>query len=541
MSRSGENARPAELWCALAGLVLLVIASCGAGASSGGSSSSLAAPAWIVANAGDASVSVAWAPSSGAQSYTLYWSTAPNVDVATAAHVDDVASPFVHQGLINGDDYFYVVTATDSAAESAPSDEIEASPSSSSSLYDPPWANVASLTTISFDYDNGLTQIQNGANLKATIAALQPGDRLELGTGTYSTNSYFGVDLQGTQANPIWIVAKAGESPVITRPNASQNAINVGVSHVTKFVCMRGLEITGGSAGIRLYSVQDFWLDRCHVHHTDEAGVTANTADTARLYLTRNEVDHTLGTGEGFYLGANNGLWVMSDSVVALNHVHDTGGTQGDGIEIKQGSFGNWVAENLVHDTPYPCILLYGTGGNAFNLVEKNICWNSGDNVMQVQGEAIVRNNLLMHGANGFGSHDHQGQVRDLTFVHNTIVNPGKGAQLSNWSGRPGMVFANNVVYSQTSQSIAFGGGSSGVTFSGNVVVGSVGGASSGWTVGNGLADFNGVAWDASQRDATLSGASAILASGDPLFEVADDLTGAARVGTVEAGCYDGP
>jgi hypothetical protein len=522
MGRSSKDVRAAAYSCALVGLVSLFV-SCG-----GNGGAAEVAPTDAAQSAGVSAALRVPPENVEAQRIGALAMPTPSAESARTVHVPRPLSTRVEEA-----------SSSTFASEAA-------SPSSGSSIaapaasYFPIWASTPALNTISFDYDSAVSSTQNGANLKARIATLKPGDRLEIGPGTYSINSYFGVDLQGTLVAPIWIVAKAGATPVITRPNASQNAMNVGVSKATRFVCIRGLEITGGSAGIRLYAVQDFWLDRCHVHHTNEAGVTANTADTARLYLTRNQVDHTLGTGEGFYLGANNAQFVMRDSVVALNHVHDTAGTQGDGIEIKQGSFGNWVAQNLVHDTKYPCILLYGTGGNPFNVVERNICWNAGDNVMQVQGEALVRNNLLMNGTNGFGSHDHQGQVRDLTFVHNTIVNPTKGAQLSNWSGRPGMVFANNVVYSETSQSIAFSG-SSGVTITGNVVVGPVTGASSGWKVGGGLSDFKSVTWDASQKDASLSATSKILGSGDPLWEVADDITGKPRIGRVEAGCYDGP
>ncbi len=521
-------------------LVALAVGCAGGGGSSDSTSSAPSAPASLSAIAGDGQNLIDWPPVLGATGYTLHWSNTTPIDLATASTIDADSPPVLHQGLVNGSTYYYCVTAWNAAGVSAPSPEASAVPASSASVYDPPWGATSSLTTASFDYDNALTSAQNGANLKAALLALQPGDRLQIGTGTYSVNSLFDLDLQGTALAPIWIVAEPGATPVLTRADASQNALNIGVSKTTRYVCLRGIEITGGDTGVKLYSCDQLWMDRCHIDYVGGPGIAANSADTAHLYLTRNEIDHTGGTGEGLYLGANYGAHLMSNSIVALNLIHDTGGTQGDGIEVKQGSYGNWVAENVVHDTHYPCILLYGTAGQAFNLVEKNVCWNSGDNVMQVQGEAIVRNNLLMNGANAFGSHDHQGSVTDLTFVHNTLINSGRGAQLSNWSGRPNMVFANNVVYSQNSQSISFSG-STGVTISGNIVVGAVSGASSGWIVGAGLGDFNDVSWDAVHRDASLSIASSILASGDPVWEVADDITGAARVGTVEAGCYDGP
>jgi len=166
------------------------------------------------------------------------------------------------------------------------------------------------------------------------------------------------------------------------------------------------------------------------VHNVAAAAVTANTNNTDHLYLTRNEIHHTGGTGEGMYLGANAGAVIMHDSVIALNHVHDTNGptvTQGDGIELKQGSWGNLIAENLVHDCGFPCILVDGTAGQPQNTVERNTCYNSGDNVMQIQGECIVRNNLAMNGAStAFASQNHQGLPTNIQVTHNTFINSGR-------------------------------------------------------------------------------------------------------------------
>ena len=103
-----------------------------------------------------------------------------------------------------------------------------------------------------------------------------------------------------------------------------------------------------------------------HLHHAGGEGITTNTRDTSHLFITRNhfhDFTNPRATGEAMYLGANHGKVVMSYSVIAQNHVHDCGGTQGDGIEVKQGSHHNWIYRNHVHDTNYPCILAYGTGG----------------------------------------------------------------------------------------------------------------------------------------------------------------------------------
>lgn len=422
----------------------------------------------------------------------------------------------------------------------APAPTPSPSPAPSSAVYDPPWASAAPARTLRLDRDPALTDGQNGDRLVAALRALVPGDRLEVGGGRWSIDRYFDLVLAGTASAPIWVVAQQGQTPVITRPDANQNVINLGAGGPVSYLCLRGLEVTGGSALVRLYQCSNVWLDRCHLHDNAEAAITANTANTDHLFITRNEIHHTGGTGEGMYLGANNGVVVMRDSVIALNHVHDCGGTQGDGIEVKQGSHGNLIAENLVHDTNYPCITVYGTGGQARNVIERNVCYRSNDNVMQVQGEATVRNNLLIAGAgSGFHTHDHQGQTLELTVVHNTIVSSGRGMNLLSWSNRANMVLANNAIYSQ-GDAVTFGGGSVGVVVSGNVALGRISGYTGpGFAGGAGLADFVDVAWDASKRDARPAAGSPLRGAGDAAHATTSDLTGAPRSTPVDAGCHE--
>lgn len=362
------------------------------------------------------------------------------------------------------------------------------------SRYQPDWAAIPPIRKIR--HTNA-----NGDSLVKAIAALQPGDQLVVSAGTYLINPMWDIKISGTAEAPVWIIAEEGAQVILSRPDAKQNVLNIGQGAPVKFLCLRGVEITGGSHGLRLGQCSDVWIDRCHIHHTSNVCLSANSANCSRLFLTRNHIHHGGGHGEGMYLGANQAEFVMSESVIALNHIHDCFGDQGDGIEVKQGSWGNLIAENDVHDTQYPCITVYGTAGKPVNIIERNLCRRSKDHAMQVQGEAIVRNNLLAGAkGSGFASTDHQGKSVNLQVIHNTIVNSNHAFSGSSWDSRQGMVLANNVLYSRDQNAMNFPNGNQGVTIAGNIVLGD--GLKYGSRLGRSLEDFEGVTWDADQIDA---------------------------------------
>ena len=133
---------------------------CGGG---GGSTSPVTvpnAPANLTANAGDNSATLSWSPVSGATSYNIYRSTSPGVTTANGTKVSGVQSPNTVSGLTNGTPYYFVVTAVNSAGESAESAERSATPSATP----PPGApgNVRATAgdnqaTISWDAVSGAT------------------------------------------------------------------------------------------------------------------------------------------------------------------------------------------------------------------------------------------------------------------------------------------------------------------------------------------------------------------------------------------------
>lgn len=416
------------------------------------------------------------------------------------------------------------------------------------SPFDPAWAARPPVRTLSFNYNSALSTDVNGANLKAAIQALVPGDRLEIGSGTYSINSFTTFNLQGSSNAPIWIATAPGASVIITRPDANQNLINLGSGAPTRYLSIVGMEFVGGSQGIRLYDCANVRIDSCKVHETGDVGISANAANTSQLYLTRNEIWDTGlagSTGEGMYLGASNGLYTMSDSIIALNHIHNTGGTTGSmaGIQVKTGSWGNLIAANRVHDDNGPCIILYGAGGLAPNIVEKNTCYGTPDNAIQVTADCIIRDNLVSSGSSGnsaFAGTVNSGTPTNVTVVNNTFVNGGGPAvRLYSWEMGTNMVFANNACYSQTGVAVLSATNPVGVVFAGNVNYGALATGVTGFQAGTGLADFVNASWDDSQLNVRPGTGSALRGAASAAYVTQSDLNYSVRAAPYAAGCYE--
>jgi hypothetical protein len=389
---------------------------------------------------------------------------------------------------------------------------------------------------------------------------LRPGDEVVLAEGVYSDRRRLVIGHRGTAERPITIRAAKGARAILQRPDARQNSINiVGAQHLV----LEGIEITGGSTGIRLmksdaHACKFVTLESMHIHHVGGAAVTANNAGNAYegLIFRRNHIHHTSGHGEGFYLGVNNAEdgstpGRIFDCLIEGNYIHDLKGpsvSQGDGIEIKDGSYNNVIRDNVIHDTNYPGVIVYGTDGKAPNIVERNAIGNAGDHGIQAAADAIVRNNIVIHGkADGIHSHTHQSaRVGNLKIIHNTVVmgeSDGAGIHVSPTAERPlagPVVIANNAIYAGRA-GLALKlpkpmPGGRDLVIVGNLGIGGV--HADGVTVGRGAfnpigrlaSDFD--RWYYPLRRSTLVGA----ANSD--FATADDFNGTSRAGTRDVGAY---
>ena len=390
----------------------------------------------------------------------------------------------------------------------------------------------------------GITQIGPADNLQAAVNALAPGDILLLESGTYVLASRFSIQKTGTASAPITIRAAPGATPVITYVNAFQNVINVENSAHVRLI---GLEVTGGSHGIRILDSDDITVDGCHIHHTGDVGLSANVGGGTyeRLRLSRNHIHDTSGTGEGMYLGCNYDGCRLIDSIIEGNYIHDTNGagvTQGDGIELKEGSAGNLIANNVIHGTGYPCIITYSAVGNGGpNTIEGNLMWGCGDHAVQSAADAVIRNNIILGATyDGIRCQPHQnGTPSNLEITHNTVLSPN--ANTLRVSGITGtVVIANNAFYANAGNAIQIDGNLGGVTVVGNRGEGATSGVSSGFDGAGGLgADLVAATYSgALPQDVYPAPGSGLAGAADPAWLADYDFNLRARGADADIGAY---
>ncbi len=84
------------------------------------------APTGVTATGGTKQATISWSAVTGATSYNLYWSTTTGVTPANGTKIAGATSPTVQTGLNDNTTYFYVVTAVNSAGESAASVQVAA-------------------------------------------------------------------------------------------------------------------------------------------------------------------------------------------------------------------------------------------------------------------------------------------------------------------------------------------------------------------------------------------------------------------------------
>lgn len=365
--------------------------------------------------------------------------------------------------------------------------------------------------------------IHSGDDLYTRLKMLQAGDTVTVHAGTYTTPGFYEVTWPGTATQPIVIQAAPGEH-VVLQGNPSQNVMNI----IGDYWTLDGFEISGGSHGLRLEKVTGATISNNKIHDLGDVGISCNFEMSCdALVIRHNEIYDTghAGTGEGMYLGCNDGSCTLTNSLVVNNYVHDQGGSQGDGIEIKMGSWGNTVVDNVIVRSNYPGITMYGfTGSHPRNIVERNLVWHAkADNGIQVAGQIIVRNNIVIDAAtNGIQSKATSGiPTSDVTIAFNTIVGAATCLKTNDWAAGTGQILANNAI-ANCGTAVDINGGA-----------------------GADLVNVNNNEAQASDFTSAITGnlypapGSHLIDGASPTVTVADDFNATPRTGPMDLGAYE--
>jgi MYXO-CTERM domain-containing protein len=380
-----------------------------------------------------------------------------------------------------------------------------------------------------------LIPVNPGDDFETIVQNAQPGDEIVFSAGEYTTTGYWGVNLAGEENAPIIVRAAPGEMVTIFG-DPSQNTIDISGSWYT----FAGFRIQGGSHGVRVGNSSHAVFEDLEIFLTADVGLSCNRPGETYEDITirRVHVHDTAGTGECFYLGCNDGACTMFDSLVEFNWCHDTfNSSQGDGIELKTGSYGVTIRHNVIHDVQYPGITMYGTQGQAPNVVEGNIVWNSNDNGIQTVGDVIVRNNVVVgSGNNGIQAKPSQAEVpTNVTIVHNTVVGAGDACLRANdWPADNGNLVAGNALFCDGTYAIRLVNSVPG-EFVDNGVVGAIEGLMTG-TFDLGSSDVELV--DAAASHVYPNRGSSLIGAATGVW-ADDDFNCLARDGTPDVGAYE--
>ncbi|MCA9506241.1 MAG: right-handed parallel beta-helix repeat-containing protein [Myxococcales bacterium] len=386
-----------------------------------------------------------------------------------------------------------------------------------------------------------VVEITPADDFETAANALGPGDELVLGGGTYGLFGVTSLTASGTAGNPIVIRAKVGETPIL-QATPAQDVLTVSGAHLR----FEGLEITGGVRGIRLLAGADFVSIRsCFLHDLSSAGIVAN--DPGAEYAGLEVLDSEIGPvgGEGISFGCNVDDCRVAGARIERNYVHHaSGGASIEGIEVKVGSSGFDVLDNVVTHTDAACIAVGGTlGHGSVHLVEGNAMWACGDDGLQLTADVVARNNVVSGVAgSGIRIGASQGALPDaVDVVHNTVTVPlGAALRLNVSTGD--VVVANNALYALTDGvALIVQAGSSGFRIENNVGQGFALGIVSGFDGSGSLAsDFV----DASvigepPNDLFPAPGSALIDAAGAADAPVEDFNRTARTSPHDVGAYE--
>ena len=347
------------------------------------------------------------------------------------------------------------------------------------------------------------------------VMNLAPGDVVEVSNGPYtSPGGGIHQTWAGTAAAPIIVRAAPSQRPVLLAA-AGNNVLDVDGSYFT----LRGFDINGGDIGIRFGADQHATVEDLLIHNQLDQGITCNrtgeSCDSIAIRRVEIKDSGNTMTGNGISLGCSDQSCTASNTVVEGCYIHDLAGSGGAGVAVWYGN-NNIVRDNVFARTAGPGVQLQVSPATVPDVVERNLVLSPMDNGIQLEGMAIIRNNIIDGGTNdGISSRLELGtNPVNLQIVHNTIIGAASACiRGANWSGTSQIV-ANNAMFMC----------SVGTVLSGTPVVAA--------NIGIGSGDVG------TPPNVYPTATSTVIGAGDAAHSASNDFNGTGRTAMPDVGAY---
>lgn len=373
-------------------------------------------------------------------------------------------------------------------------------------------------------------------DLRALLAAAQPGDEFVLAAGTYELGGVrAAISVTGTSDAPVVVRSGSSGRAVLSRATSAQDVL---VIENSSYVVLRGLELSGGDRGVDIIGSDQIVIEQCLIHGGATGGVAAATGNGTvaqnqyiGIWVRDNDI-YDVG-GAAVRLGCDDPfICATREARVERNEIYGVGatGVVGGGIRVGAGSIGTIVRNNVIHDGAGPAVSVLGDATGVS--IEGNGIWDVSGVGIEVTRGAAVRNNVI------FGSSDFTlrtvasgASVGALRLVNNTLIG-ASGIDV----GQPqsDIVIANNAIYAGGT-AIAVSGNATAATFVTNFGTGTLSGVSD--VLGNG-GTVNSAFVNAASLNAHLTANSPLIGVGTASYQPGDDFDGRPRGSSADVGAY---
>jgi hypothetical protein len=299
------------------------------------------------------------------------------------------------------------------------------------------------------------TRNADPSNYRTVLSSLAPGDTLVLASGTYSQGLPLN-GMNGTAAAPIVIRGPDNQSAVFVA-RACCNTVQLGN---TSYVQVQNLTLDGAgidgpfgvdSSGVTHHIVIEGLRIINHGAQQQVVGISTK-APAWNWTIRRNTI---IGAGTGIYLGNSDGTQPFVAGVIEHNLIVDTLGysmqikhqePRPSGVGLPTGASRTIIRHNVFSKSSNsstgslarPNLLVghfppSGTGATDRYEIYGNFFYNNPTEALfQGEGNIVLHDNVFVNASGtAVNIQPHEGEVRDVTVYHNTVVATGTGIRVS--------------------------------------------------------------------------------------------------------------